>query len=209
MTAAADRPAGSMRIPRTMTPLGAPIELVVIGASLGGLEALQVLLTRLPPELPPIVVVLHRAADMSDGLGTLLGERCSLPVVEPDDKTAIVKGHVYLAPGDYHLLVERGWFSLSSDGPVRYARPSIDVLLESAADAYRSKLLALLLTCASTDGVNGAIAVRRTGGRVLVQEPNEARSPILPQAVIDAGVANLIAPLEDLRRETIRLCLGA
>ena len=206
---AAERGSGSMRLPRTTTPGGAPIDLVVIGASLGGVEALAVLLGRLPSALPPIVVVLHRSTDLSDGLGELLATRSSLPVVEPDDKTAIVAGQVYLAPSDYHLLVERGWFSLSSDGPVRFARPSIDVLLESAADAYGPKVLALLLTCASTDGVNGARAVRRAGGRVLVQEPNEARSPVLPLGVIDAGAANLILPLADLRRETIRICLGA
>ena len=209
MTTAGERASGGARLPRTVTPLGAPIDLVVIGASLGGIDALAVLLARLPPELPPIAVVLHRSPDLSDGLGSLLGERSSLPVIEPDDKTAIVKGRVYLAPSDYHLLVERGWFSLSSDGPVRFARPSIDVLLESAADAYGPKVLALLLTCASTDGVNGARAVRRSGGRVLVQEPNEARSPVLPLGVIDAGAANLILPLADLRRETIRICLGA
>ena len=205
---AADRGSGSMRLPRTTPPGGAAIDLVVIGASLGGVEALAVLLAGLPSALPPIAVVLHRSPDLSDGLGTLLAERSSLPVVEPDDKTAIVAGQVYLAPSDYHLLVERGWFSLSSDGPVRFARPSIDVLLESAADAYGPKVLALLLTCASTDGVNGARAVRRAGGRVLVQEPREARSPVLPQAVIDAGAATLVGPLEDLRRETIRICLG-
>ena len=202
--APAVRPAG-----RRVLATGQRVELVVIGASLGGIEALTVLLAGLPPEMPPIAIVLHRSPDLSDGLGAVLAERSALPVVEPDDKTVLVPGTVYLAPGDYHLLIEPGWLSLSSDPAVQYARPSIDVLLESAADAYGAGVLALLLTCSSTDGLSGAAAVHRAGGRVLVQDPTEARSAVLPSAVIADHLASLIAPLEELRRETIRYCLSA
>lgn len=184
------------------------IELVVVGASLGGLEALQVLLAGLPPEMPAIAIVQHRSADPDGRLVDLLAAHTPLAMVEPDDKTAIAPATVYLAPSDYHLLVQRGWFSLSTEAPVQYARPSIDVLLESAADAYGHRTLGVLLTCASEDGVAGAVAMRRHGATVLVQDPAEARSPVLPNAVIAAGAASHVLPLPDLRRRMIRLCLG-
>jgi two-component system chemotaxis response regulator CheB len=201
------RTGGMPAVQRTRTPTRLPVEIVVIGASLGGLEALGVLLAALPPEMPPIAVVLHRSADIGESLCSMLAERSALPVVEPDDKTSMARATVYLAPSDYHLLVERDRFALSSDPPVRFARPSIDVLLETAADAYGARCLAVLLTCASTDGVAGAAAVRRFGGPVLVQDPREARSPVLPGAVVDAGLATVVAPLGELRKELVRLCL--
>jgi two-component system chemotaxis response regulator CheB len=183
-------------------------DLVVIGASLGGLEALMALLGPLPKSMPPIALVQHRVAD-DDGsqrLRDILSTHTALRVVEPDDKTLIEAGTVYIAPSDYHLLVEHGWFSLSTEAPVQFARPSIDVLFETAADTYARRVVAVALTCASTDGVAGAVAVRRHGGRVLVQEPETARSPILPRAVIDAGAAHIIAPLADLPRHLMAVC---
>lgn len=182
------------------------VELVVIGASLGGLEAIQVLLAAMPDSMPAIAIVQHRSADPGGRLGIILGQTSKLPVVEPDDKTAIEPGRVYLAPSDYHLLVQRGWFSLSTEAPVQHARPAIDVLFETAADAYGAALLAVVLTCSSIDGVDGAAAVRAAGGTVLVQDPNEARSPVLPRAVIDAGLASAVMPLDQLARQMIRVC---
>lgn len=182
--------------------------LVVVGASLGGLEALQHLFAELPAEMPPIAVVQHRSVDPDGRLAELLAQHTPLRVVEPDDKTPIQPATIYLAPSDYHLLVEPGWFSLSTEAPVHHARPSIDVLLESAADAYGPRVIAALLTCASEDGVAGALAVRRHGGTVLVQDPVEARSPVLPAAVIAAGAASAVAPLDQLRRQLIRACLA-
>lgn len=184
------------------------VELVVVGASLGGLEALQVLLAALPPWMPPIAIAQHRNSDPAGRLCDLLGTHSKLPVVEPDDKTAIVPATIYLAPSDYHLLVEPGWFSLSTEAEVQHSRPSIDVLFETAADAYDARVLAVVLTCASTDGVLGAAAIRRRGGLVLVQDPAEARSPILPAAVIALGVADVVAPLDELVRHLIRACAG-
>lgn len=184
-----------------------PVEVVVIGASLGGVEALAVLLAELPPELPPIAITLHRSAESGGELRSLVATNCSLPVFEPDDKTALKSGTVYLAPADYHLQVEVGTVALSCDPPVRFARPSIDVLLQSAADAYPGAVLAVLLTCASTDGVEGAGAVRRSGGTVLVQDPTTARAPVLPQAVIDAGHASHVGTLDELATRLVRTCL--
>ena len=186
-----------------------PIELVVIGASLGGVEALAELLAELPRELPAVAIVLHRSAESGGELVALVSERCSLRVIEPDDKTPLEPGTVYVAPADYHLQVEPGSLSLSCDQPVRFARPSIDVLLQTAADAYGGRVVAVLLTCASTDGVEGARAIRAVGGEVLVQDPATARSPVLPRAVIDAGLATAIAPLPELATRLVRLCLGA
>jgi two-component system chemotaxis response regulator CheB len=177
-------------------------DIVVIGASLGGLEALALILSALPATMPPIAVVQHRVAedDGSHRLRDLLAGHTAMPVVEPDDKAGFVAGHVFLAPSDYHLQIEQGWFSLSTDPPVQFARPSIDVLFETAAEAYRRRVVAVVLTCSSVDGLAGAEAVRRHGGRVLVQEPASARSPVLPQAVVDAGLADVVAPLAQLSR---------
>lgn len=182
-------------------------DLIVVGSSLGGLEALETLLAALPKAMPPIAVVQHRLAeDDNSRLRELLATHTALRVVEPDDKTPIEPGTVYLAPSDYHLQVERGWFSLSIDAPVQFARPSIDILFETAADVYGRRVIAVVLTCASTDGVSGSLAIKRRGGRVLVQEPQTARSAVLPQAVIDAGAAYLIASLDDLPRHLIEAC---
>lgn len=175
---------------------------MVVGASLGGLEALEALLAGLPAKVPPIAVVQHRLAeeDGNNRLRDLLAGHTALPVVEPDDKMAFTAGTVYVAPSDYHLLVERGWFSLSTEAPVQFARPSIDVMFETAAEAYGRRVVAVVLTCASIDGLAGAAAVRRHGGRVLVQDPATARSPVLPQAVVDAKLADVVAPLAELAR---------
>jgi len=179
----------------------------VIGASLGGLEALEVLLAGLPATMPPIAVAQHRLAE-DEGthrLRDLLANHTTLPVVEPDDKTAFAPGTVFLAPNDYHLQIEQGWFSLSTDAPVQFARPSIDILFETAAETYRRHLIAVVLTCSSIDGLAGAQAVRRHGGRLLVQDPATARSAILPQAVVDAGIAHVVAPLPLLARRLVEM----
>jgi two-component system, chemotaxis family, protein-glutamate methylesterase/glutaminase len=183
-------------------------DLVVVGASLGGLEALTTLLGGLPATMPPIAVVQHRLAEDEDStrLVELLGAHTPLRVIEPDDKTPLDAGTVYVAPSDYHLQIEKGWFSLSTDAPVQFARPSIDVLFETAAEVYGRRVVAVVLTCASIDGVAGAMAVKRHGGRVLVQDPQTARSPVLPQAVVDTGVAQVVAPLADLPRHILAAC---
>lgn len=182
-------------------------DLIVVGASLGGLEALAILLAALPKHMPPIAIVQHRLADDDNSrLRELLEVHTALRVVEPDDKTPIEGGTVYIAPSDYHLQVEHGSFSLSTDAPILFARPSIDILFETAADVYGRRVIAVVLTCASTDGVSGALAIKRRGGRVLVQEPETARSAVLPQAVIDAGAAHVIAPLDDLPIHLMSAC---
>jgi two-component system chemotaxis response regulator CheB len=166
---------------------GGRVGIVAIGASRGGLAVIEGILRALPDScVCPIVIVQHRGADDDDGrLVELLQAHSVLPVGEPEDKEALAAGRVYLAPPGYHLLVERKWLSLSVDPPVVFARPSIDVLFESVADAFGAEAIAVMLTGASGDGSLGAAAVKRAGGRVLVQDPATAECATAPRAVLE------------------------
>ena len=175
------------------------VSVIAIGASLGGLRALQIVLRALPRELPASVTVAqHRRADPESRLLSLLARECALPVIEPEDKAPLEQGHVYLAPSDYHLLVERGSLALSVDPPVQYARPSIDVLFESVADAYGPAAVGVMLTSSSADGAMGAAAIKRAGGQVLVQDPETAESPVGPRAVLALTAVDGVLPLEGI-----------
>lgn len=185
----------------------AGVDMVVVGASLGGLDAVRLLLRSLPAEFsPPIVLVQHRMSESDGLLVDLLAEQSLLPVSEPEDKDPIERGHFYVAPSDYHLLVEQGFFALSMDEPVCHARPSIDVLFESAADSYGAATIAIMLTGSNRDGADGAQAVKRAGGRVLVQDPQTALSPIAPTAVIESTAVDAVLSVERIARRLIELC---
>jgi two-component system chemotaxis response regulator CheB len=174
-------------------------EIVAIGASLGGLDALSRLLRELPASFAcPIVLVQHRRADTEARLAELLGARCALAVSEPDDKEPLVAGHVYVAPANYHLLVELGSLALSTDPPVCFARPSIDVLFESVADAYGESAIGVILTCSNEDGAHGASAIKIAGGRVLVQDPRTAESSVGPQAAIASTSVDAVLDLPEI-----------
>jgi two-component system, chemotaxis family, protein-glutamate methylesterase/glutaminase len=185
-------------------------ELVIVGASWGGLDAIARLLGDLPRNLPaPVVVVQHRGADSRGGtLETILGARGGLPVREIDDKDEFEPGAAYVAPADYHLLVERGSFALTVDERVQYSRPSIDVAFESAADAYGQRLIAVLLTGAGEDGAAGMLAVRARGGITVVQDPATAEMPAMPQAAVDAEAAVKVMPLEEIGPFIVAVCGG-
>ena len=158
--------------------------IVVIGASLGGTRAISYLLTGLPRRFPlPVALVLHRATDSDASLREVLQRHSTLPVFEAEDKMQAVAGHVYLAPANYHLLVGEGCFSLSTEAPVVCARPSIDILFDSASAACGSDTLGILLTGASNDGAFGASKICEGGGVMLVQDPKTAECPIMPQAI--------------------------
>lgn len=178
----------------------AGFDLVVIGASLGGLAALQTLLSGLPDGFDvPIAIAQHRRPDGDSRLADLLSRKTPLPVVEPDDKQAIETGRVYLAPGDYHLLIERpGAFALSVDGPVAFARPSIDVLFESAAEAYGRRLAAVLLTASSEDGAAGIAAVAAGGGVTVVEDPATAASPVAVLAALARTRVQHVLPIGEI-----------
>ena len=174
--------------------------LVVIGASWGGLTALGQVLSGLPAEVDlPIVIAQHRHPDAQEGtLAELLQRQIDRPVVDAEDKMAIEPRHVYVAPPDYHLLVERGSFALSVDERVRFARPSIDVLFESAADTYRHSVIGIILTGANDDGALGLARIKEVGGVALIQDPAEAMRRSMPDAAIAATAADAILPLEDI-----------
>jgi two-component system chemotaxis response regulator CheB len=174
------------------------VKLIAIGCSWGGLAALSVLLDGLPADLDAAVVIAqHRSPDVSQ-LEHLLHERSSLPVQEVDDKDEIVPNRVFLAPPAYHLLVDRDRFALSTDEPVQHARPSLDVLFESAADAYGSDCIGVVLTGASADGAAGLRAICDAGGIAIVQEPESAERAEMPSAALLATPSAQILPLEEI-----------
>jgi two-component system, chemotaxis family, protein-glutamate methylesterase/glutaminase len=181
--------------------------LVLIGASLGGLKAIQSVLSPLAAEFPLAVVIVQHRKSGGDTLTELLQKNCALPVTEAEDKMAIQPGHVYLAPADYHLLAEDGLLALSTDPPVNYARPSIDVLFESAADSYADRAVGILLTGANKDGAAGLAAIRARGGLTVAQDPKTAEAPKMPQAAINADVVDKILPLEEIGPFLARLAL--
>ena len=186
-------------------------ELVAVGTSLGGLNALMVLLAALPERFPvPIAIVQHRSVSPDGGgLAQLLQEHSKLAVVEADDKMPIESGSVYLAPADYHLLVEEpGRFALSTDAPVRSARPSIDVLFQTAAEAYGPALLAVLLTGASADGAEGLAAVKSCGGRAIVEDPVTAECRTMPAAGLAATAVDYVLPLAKIGAYVVTLVEG-
>ncbi len=171
-------------------------EIVVVGTSWGGLAALRTLASAMPRGLGlPIAVVQHRHKDSDRLLATLLQERTALTVCEVEDKQPILPGFLFIAPADYHLLVERGHFSLSTDAPVRYSRPSIDVAFTTAADSYGPRAVGVVLTGANADGAEGLAAIAERGGLPVVQSPATAESPTMPQAALDAVPAARVLTL--------------
>ncbi len=173
-------------------------DIVVIGTSRGGLKASQVLLSGLEATFPvPIVIVQHRGKDESS-LCEYLNRTSPLPVSEPEDKEAILPGHVYLAPRDYHLLIDGTAFALSVDAPVSYARPSIDVLFESAVDQYKDHTVGVILTGANRDGARGLAAIKSHGGLTLVEDPITATHSEMPEAAIVRAHPDWILPLSEI-----------
>ena len=172
------------------------IQFVVIGVSAGGFDALSILVTQLPAGYSiPIAIVQHRTPDNDGYLSQHLNLNAAIKVKDVVDKEPICPGVVYIAPPDYHLLVERGAsFSLSRDEKVNYSRPSIDVLFESAADVYREACLAIILTGKNNDGASGLKMVVAAGGMAIVQDPKNAQASEMPRAAIkSAPMASVLA----------------
>jgi two-component system chemotaxis response regulator CheB len=179
---------------------GDPVEAVVIGASAGAVQALSLLLPVLPADFPaPVLVVVHVPADRGNLLASLFQQKCRIAVKEAEDKEPLRGGFVYFAPSDYHLLVEADrTVSLSSDPPVLHSRPSIDVLFESAADAYGPALTGVVLTGANDDGAQGLKAIADAGGVALVEDPADAYAAAMPSAALRACAAARSLPLGDI-----------
>lgn len=176
---------------------------VVIAGSAGALPGVLYILRHLRPNFGiPIVIVLHRSNDRDSTLTALLSRNTALTVKEAEDKEAIEAATVYLAPADYHLLIEKNYsFSLDHSEKVQFSRPSIDVSIQTAADAYRSGLIAILLSGANADGSQGLKYVRHVGGISIAQDPAEAMVPIMPQSAINEGAAEYTLTVAD----TVRL----
>jgi two-component system chemotaxis response regulator CheB len=175
-------------------------DLIVIGASWGGLHAVGEILSALPAETDAAVVIAqHRTKDVIEGgLAGLLAHRAHLPVADANDKTSIDPGHVYLAPPNYHLLVQPGYFSLSTDEHIHFARPSIDVLFESAADAYRERVIGVILTGSNADGAAGLAQIKRAGGVAIVQDPLTAERHEMPGAALAVTAPDAVLALDEI-----------
>ncbi|MEO6276241.1 chemotaxis protein CheB [Roseateles sp.] len=187
-----------------------PTELIVIGASAGGVAALLALLTPLPASYAlPIVALLHLLPRHDSQLGHVLAQRLALPVHEPQDKEPVQAGHVYVASADYHLLIEADrCFAFSNEPPVSFSRPSIDVLMTAAADAYGAALAGVLLTGANMDGAEGMAAIQARGGLTIVQDPQDADVPTMPEAAIARSRPDHILPLRAIGPLLLQLAAG-
>lgn len=182
-------------------------EAVVIGSSAGGIQALTKVLTALPGEFPlPIIVVQHVHPHSDNYLAQILDAKCSLTVKQADEKEIITAGHVYIAPPNYHLLIEDDHsFSLSLEGPVNFSRPAIDVLFESAIDAYRNKLIGIILTGANQDGSQGIRKIKQKGGYTIVQDPATAEADAMPKAAIATTTIDKVLPLAQIGSYLLQL----
>ena len=186
-------------------------DLVAIGTSWGGLDTLRVLLPGLPAAFPAAtVVVQHRSPESHpDALRELLGATTRLVVCDGGDKQELRPGHVYLAPPDYHAYVEGDQLTLSTDGPVAYSRPSIDVLFESAAESRRERCVGIVLTGANDDGAAGLARIVELGGTAIVQDPGEAVRPEMPRAALAAVPDARVARVGEMASLLIELCAPA
>lgn len=176
-----------------------PYKIVVLGASAGGVGALRRLLKQLSSDFPvPLILVMHLPKMPDVDCTAILGNDLPLPVREVEDKMTITAGQVFLAPPGYHLLMEKeGTFALDVDPPVNFARPSIDVLFESASEAYGPGVIGIVLSGANNDGAAGMRAIKRRGGVALVQSPDDAEVRSMPEAAMAGGV-DFVASASDL-----------
>jgi two-component system chemotaxis response regulator CheB len=184
-------------------------EALVMGGSAGAVEALNQLLPEVPgtPRIP-IVVVVHLPPNRPSMLAEIFAARCVAPVREPEDKQPVSAG-IWFAPSNYHLLLEADRsFAFSTDLPVNFSRPSIDVFFECAADVFGDRLSCVVLTGANDDGAHGASLIRRKGGLVIVQDPHSAEAKQMPSAAISRANPQIIAPLPEIA-ELVRLATRA
>src|SRR5512141_811315 len=180
--------------------------IIVIGASWGGLAALSRIVGGLPADFEvPIAVVQHRSRHGDQLLASLLQDKTSLKVVEVEDKDVLLPGGVYVAPANYHMLVERGHLSLTTDPLERFSRPSIDVTFLSAADTYPRSSIGVILTGANDDGARGLRHIVDRGGRAVVQDPATAESPVMPRAAQLVVPEAEVVPLAGIARHLVRM----
>ena len=182
-------------------------EAIVIGVSSGGMSALRYLFSAIPFDFSlPVIVVQHVGARSDNTWIELLNELSNLNVKEADEKETIKPGNVYIAPSNYHLLIEKERsFSFTIDERVNFARPSIDVLFESAAEAYKNSLIGVVLTGSNNDGTDGIKRIKDYGGLTIIQDPATAESSYMPSSAIAAIQPDHILPLEKIAELLISL----
>ena len=189
---------------------GVGYDVVVVGTSWGGLAALRTLVGGLPEDFQmAVALVQHRHKDSDHLLKTLLQERTRLEVCEVEDKMPLEHGRIYVAPPDYHTLIEPGHFSLSTEAPVRYSRPSIDVTFHSAADSYGHRTVGVVLTGANADGSEGLRRISDRGGMAIVQDPTTAESTSMPSAAVKAVPRARVMTLDAMVKFIAALPAGA
>jgi two-component system chemotaxis response regulator CheB len=184
-------------------------EIIVAGTSLSGFHGLKTVLGDLPKDFPiPIVVVQHRSSEDPELFAPLLSAYMQLPVVEVDDKQPMEPGRIYLAPSNYHVLIDGAHLALSTEAPVLHAQPSIDVLFESAAECLGAGVLGVLLTEENRDGTAGLKRIRECGGFTVLQAPVTAPDRTMPETAIESAVADKVLPLEKIGAFLIDLSAG-
>lgn len=178
------------------------IEAIAIGASAGGIQALLEILATLPAGFPlPIFVVLHMPEKGPSKLHEVFQQYLKIPVQQAQDKQQIAAGCLYFAGPGYHLAIEQDRrFSLSSEEPVHYSRPAIDILMSSAADVYGASLAGVVLTGANNDGAEGLASIKEAGGLTVVQDPDQAEISTMPKAAIQRCQPDMILSLQDIHK---------
>ena len=184
-----------------------PFQLIVIGASAGGIQAYLHIVKQIPADFKtPVVLVQHILSNQTSSFARILNNQTPLAVLEIEDKLAIKPGHIYTAPPGYHVLIEQdGTFALSVDAPVHFARPSIDVLFHSAANVYADRLIGVLLTGANADGAAGLKHIQQAGGTVMVEDPESAHMPEMPRSGLNATGTSCVYTLETLPDKLIAI----
>ena len=174
--------------------------MVVMGASVGGFKALRTIFSPLPADFPvPVLVVRHQAADTDDYVVEALNRDCQVHFKFAEEGEQPEAGTIYIAPPDHHLMVgNNGQLHLSKGVPVNYSRPSIDPLFISAAQHYKSTLLAVILTGSNGDGVDGLIEVKGMGGRIVVQDPESAESDVMPRMAMEQVEVDYLVWLDQI-----------
>lgn len=179
---------------------GRQFKAVAVGVSTGGVSALKCILGALPADFPlPVLVVTHISPQSDDGLAVLLDSLCAIRVKEADEQETLTRATVYLAPANYHLLVERGGnLAFSVDPPVNFARPSVDVLFDSMAEVYGPDLIGVILTGAGNDGSKGLLCIQEKGGVTIVQDPDDAEADSMPRYALQLLKADHVVRLKDI-----------
>ncbi len=184
-------------------------DVIAIGASAGGLQALSEVLQPLPPDFPPILIVQHLDPSHKSQLASLLVRKTGKQVKQAEHDEPILSGMVYIAPPDEHLLVGPGKIQLAHSQLVHFSRPSIDLLFESVAGMYGTRSMGVVLSGSNRDGSMGIRAIKQAGGTTLAQDPKTAEFPVMPRSAIETDCVDCVVPLKEFAGKIEQLCCGS